>query len=112
MMAISTWAIVVENKNVLNKLIEMVQKQELEEIFLCQIDKDGAVMQQLKKGNVIAVISTKGTTLNSTLTNLGSSVLLDDLADDMFEIDDDGASLKGVIYPESEEDELQMIQQL
>ena len=112
MMAISTWAITVENKNVLNKLIEMVQKQELEEIFLCQIDQDGAVMKQLNRGSIIAIISTKGATLNSALINLGSSVLLDDLPDEMFDVDDEGASLKGVIYPESEEDELKMIERL
>ena len=111
-MSIRSWAIAVENKIVLNKLIEMVQKQELEEIFLCLIDQDGAVMQQLKKGEVIAVISTKGTALKREVTNLGSSVLLDDLRDDMFEIDEDGASLKGVVYPESEEDELKMIERL
>ncbi len=111
-MAISTWAIEVSNKNVLNKLIGMVQNQELEEIFLCQIDYDGAVMKELQKGAVIAIISIKGNTLKTSVTNLGHIVLLDELSDDMFEIDEDGAALKGVIYPESEEDELKMIEGL
>ena len=30
----------------------------------------------------------------------------------MFDIDDEGAALKGVVYPESEEDELKMIEKL
>ena len=111
-MAISTWAIEVSNKNVLNRLIGMVQNQELEEIFLCQIEYDGAVMKELAKGAVIAIISAKGTTLKTSVTGLGHTVLLDDLPDDMFDIDDDGAALKGVTYPESEEDELKMIELL
>ena len=111
-MAISTWAIEVKSKNALNKLIEMVQKQELEEIFLCQIAQDGAVMKDLKQDEVIAIVSIKGGTLPAVLNNLGTNALLDDLPDTMFDVDEEGAALKGVIYPESEEDELKMIERL
>jgi hypothetical protein len=111
-MAISTWVMEVKDKNSLNKMIEMVQKQELEEIFLCQIDQDDAVIPGFKKDDVIAIISIKGTTLKSSLSNLGRNALLDDLDDSLFEIDDEGAALKGVRYPESEEDELEMLNSL
>ena len=111
-MGISTWVMEVKEQNSLNKMIEMVQKQELEEIFLCQIDQDDAVMQGFKKDDVIAIISIKGTTLKSSLSNLGRNALLDDLDDSLFEIDDEGAALKGVRYPESEEDELEMLNSL
>lgn len=111
-MAISTWVIEVKNKNALHTLIDKVQKQELEEIFLCQVDQDAAVMPHLKKGDVIAIVSSKGETLKADVTALGSALLLDDLDDAMFDIDEEGAALKGVIYPESEEDELEMMERL
>jgi hypothetical protein len=111
-MAISTWVIEVKNKDVLDKLIDKVQKQELEEIFLCQIEKDAAVMPHLKRGDVIAIVSSKTPTLKTEVSALGNVRLLDDLDDDMFDIDDEGAALKGVVYPESEEDELKMIEKL
>jgi len=111
-MEFRSWVIKVGNRNVLNTLIEMVQRQELEEIFLCQVDADNAVMQGFKKGDVIAILSSKGLKAKGRLKTLGECVLLDDLDDEMFEIDDEGAALKGVIYPESEEDELKMIEKL
>jgi hypothetical protein len=111
-MAITTWAIEVKDKNSLNKMIDMVQKQEVEEIFLCQIAADGAVLSELKEGDVIAIVSIKGETLKGSLSRLGAHVMLDALSDDMFDIDEDGAALKGVRYPESEEDELKMLESL
>jgi len=111
-MAITTWAIEVKNKNSLNKMIDMVQKQMVEEIFLCQIAVTGAVMQELKEDDVIAIVSIKGETLKGDLARLGAHVMLDDLEDDMYDIDDEGAALRGVKYPESEEDELAMLESL
>jgi hypothetical protein len=111
-MAISTWAIEVKDKNSLNKMIDMVQKQMIEEIFLCQITENGAVMDELNKEDVIAIVSIKGETLKGAIAKLGSHVILDALEDDKFEIDEDGAALKGVKYPESEEDELAMLESL
>ena len=111
-MAYTTWAVEVKDKNSLNKMIEMVQKQELEEIFLCQIVEDGAVMEGFVKDDVLAVVSIKGETLKGAVSRLGRHMLLDDLADDKFDIDDEGAALKGVKYPESEEDELEMLNTL
>jgi len=111
-MAISTWAVEVKDKNSLNKMIDMVQKQMIEEIFLCQIAEDGAVMDAFSKGDVIAIVSIKGETLKADLARLGSNIMLDALEDDKFDMDEDGASLKGVVYPESEEDELGMLASL
>ena len=111
-MAITTWAIEVKDKNSLNKMIDMVQKQMIEEIFLCQIDVDGAVMEVFKAGDVIGIVSIKGETLKGALARLGEHVMLDDLEDNMYDIDDEGAALKGVKYPESEEDELAMLETL
>ena len=111
-MAITTWAIKVNDKNSLNKMIDMVQKQEIEEIFLCQITVDSAVIDSLKANDVIAIVSIKGETLKSGLKNLAPHVMLDALPDTMFDIDEEGAALKGVKYPESEEDELKMLEHL
>ena len=111
-MAITTWAIEVKDKNSLNIMIEMVQKQEIEEIFLCQIELENAVISGLKKDDVIAIVSIKGETLKGRLMKLGLHVLLDDLEDSMFDVDEEGASLKSVKYPESEEDELAMLEGL
>ena len=111
-MAITTWAVEVKDKNSLNKMIDMVQKQMIEEIFLCQIAVDGAVLDTFSKDDVIAIVSIKGETLKGALSKLGSHVMLDTLEDDKFDIDDDGAALKGVRYPESEEDELSMLERL
>ena len=69
-------------------------------------------MPHLKRGDVIAIVSSKTPTLKTEVSKLGNVRLLDDLDDDMFDIDDEGAALKGVIYPESEEDELKMIEKL
>jgi len=111
-MAITTWAVEVKDKNSLNKMIDMVQKQMIEEIFLCQIAEDGAVMDGFSKGDVIAIVSIKGETLKGSLAQLGLNVMLDTLDDDKFDIDEEGAALKGVTYPESEEDELAMLEAL
>jgi len=111
-MAITTWAIEIKDKNSLNKMIDMVQKQMIEEIFLCQITEDGAVLEAFKTGDVIGIVSIKGGTLKNSLAQLGAHVMLDDLEDDMYDMDDDGAALKGVKYPESEEDELAMLELL
>ena len=111
-MAITTWAIEAKDKNSLNKMIDLVQKQMIEEIFLCQIAEDGAVLETFKAGDVIGIVSVKGETLKADLARLGAHVMLDALADDMYDIDEDGAALKGVRYPESEEDELAMLESL
>ncbi len=111
-MAITTWAIEIKDKNSLNKMIDMVQKQMIEEIFLCQIAKDGAVLEAFKTGDVIGIVSIKGETLKNDLARLGAHVMLDALEDDMYDIDEEGAALKGVTYPESEEDELAMLERL
>ncbi|MDA3947441.1 MAG: hypothetical protein PF439_12250 [Helicobacteraceae bacterium] len=111
-MSIRSWAIKVENKKVLNTLITMVEKQELEEIFLCEITEDNAVANGFKKGNKIAIVANKKEAVKGKLQALGQCVLLDDLEDEMFDIDEDGAALKGVRYPESEDDELEMLQSL
>ncbi len=111
-MEFRSWVMRIANRKVLDRLIEMVQKQELEEIFLCRVIDDGAVMKGFKKNDVIAMLSSKGLKIKPKLSAMGECVLLDDLDDDMFDIDDEGAALKGVIYPESEEDELKMIEEL
>ena len=111
-MAIATWAVEVKDKNGLNKLIDKVQKGEIEEIFLCQLSQDGAVMENLKEGSLIAIVSIKDNKLKTPLVKLGQNVLLDDLDDSYFDIDDEGAALKGVVYPESEDDELKMLEGL
>jgi len=111
-MAIATWAVEVKDKNSLNKMIDKVQKGEIEEIFLCQIAENGAVMKDLLKDDLIAIVSLKDNKLKVPLNTLGKNVLLDDLDDSFFVIDDEGAALKGVLYPESEEDELKMLEKL
>jgi len=111
-MAIATWAVEVKDKNSLNKMIDKVQKGEIEEIFLCQIAEDDAVIKGLKKGDLITIVSIKDNKLKTPLSKLGKNVLLDDLDDSYFDIDDEGAALKGVIYPESEDDELKMLEGL
>lgn len=111
-MSIRSWAVKIKSKNVLNTLITMVQKQELEEIFLCEVSKDGAVADGFKKGEIIGIVSNKKEGSVAALKSLGECLLLDDLEDDMFDIDEEGAALKGVRYPESEEDELAMLEKL
>jgi len=111
-MAIATWAVEVTDKNSLNKMIDKVQKGEIEEIFLCQISEAGAVMSHLEVDACIAIVSVKEGKLKTSLMSLGKNVLLDDLEDSAFDIDEEGAALKGVRYPESEEDELKMLEQL
>lgn len=111
-MSIRSWAIKIESKNVLNTLITMVQQQELEEIFLCEIAEDSAVGEGFNKGDVIGIVANKKEKATAKLHSLGQCLLLDDLEDDMFDIDEEGAALKGVRYPESEDDELEMLNKL
>ena len=111
-MSIRSWAIKIESKNVLNTLITMVQQQELEEIFLCEIAEDNAVVEGFHKGDVIGIVANKKEKATAKLHSLGQCLLLDDLEDDMFDIDEEGAALKGVRYPESEDDELEMLNKL
>lgn len=111
-MSIRSWAIKIESKNVLNTLITMVQQQELEEIFLCEVAEDGAVAEGFHKGDIIAIVANKKEKAISKLNSLGLCQLLDDLEDEMFDIDEEGAALKGVRYPESEDDELEMLNKL
>jgi len=111
-MSIRSWAIKIASKNVLNTLITMVQNQELEEIFLCEVMQDGAVAKGFVTGDIIGIVSNKKDKATAKLSSLGQNVLLDDLEDDMFDIDEEGAALKGVRYPESEDDELDMLNKL
>lgn len=111
-MSIRSWVIKVKSKNVLNTLISMVQKEELEEIFLCEVNEDDAVAKGFKKGDIIGIVANKKEGSVAKMKALGQCVLLDDLEDEMFDIDEDGAALKGVNYPESEEDELAMLEKL
>lgn len=111
-MSIRSWAVKIKSKNVLNALITMVQKQELEEIFLCEIAEDNAVAKGFKKGDIIGIVANKKEGSVAKLQSFGQCLLLDDLEDDMFDIDEEGAALKGVRYPESEEDELAMLNAL
>ena len=90
----------------------MVQKEELEEIFLCEVNEDNAVSKGFKKGDIIGIVANKKEGSVAKMKALGQCVLLDDLEDEMFDIDKDGAALKGVNYPESEEDELAMLEKL
>jgi len=111
-MDIRTWVIKVANKKTLSTLIELAHKQELEELFVCQITKDGAVNSSYKKDDVIAILASKGVKVQKTLEKIATPYLLDDLDDSMFIIDDEGAELKDVMYPASEEDELIIIEKL
>jgi len=111
-MSIRSWAVKVKNKNVLNTLITMVQKEELEEIFLCEVMTEGAVADGFHTGDIIAIVANKKENVVAKMRSLGQCVLLDDLEDEMFDIDEEGAALKGVRYPESEEDELAMLEKL
>ncbi|MBU1642812.1 hypothetical protein KKE54_05580 [bacterium] len=111
-MEVRSWVIKIGSRNVLNRLIEMVQKQELEEIFLCQVIEDDAVLKGFRKNDIIAMLSSDGLKIKPKLSAMGECVLLDDLDDTMFDLDDEGAALKGVLYPESEEEELKMVELL
>lgn len=111
-MSIRSWAMKIKSKNVLDTLITMVQKQELEEIFLCEITEENAVAKGFNKGDVIAVVANKKEGSIAKMKLLGQCILLDDLEDEMFDIDEEGAALKGVRYPESEDDELKMLNKL
>lgn len=111
-MDIRTWVMKVASRNALNTLIEMVHKRELEEIFVVLVEKDGAVNSKYKKGDILAILSSKGTTVKKSLEKLARPYLLDDLPDAMFTQDEEGAELKDVTYPQSEDDEVAMIEML
>ncbi len=111
-MQIRTWVIKVADKNALERLMRLVNKGELEELFLCQVNTDGAVNEQYKKDDVLAILSSKGVKVQSSLKRIAKTFLLDDLSDEMFDIDEDGAELKGVSYPGSEEEEIILVEGL
>ena len=111
-MNIRTWVMKVANKNALSNLINLAQKRELEEFFICQITADGAVHSSYKKDDVIAILSSKGIKVQASLEKISRPYLLDDLDDDKFRIDDEGAELKDVLYPASEDDEVLIIEKL
>ncbi len=92
--------------------MKLVHRGELEELFLCQVNADGAVDEQYKKGDILAVLSSKGVKVQRSLERIAKAFLLDDLSDDMFDIDEGGAELKGVTYPESEEEEVTLVEGL
>ena len=108
-MQIRTWVMKVASKNALNTLITMVHKRELEEIFVVLVEKDAAVHSSYKKGDVLAILASKGEAVKKSLEKLARPILLDDLPDEMFNQDEEGAELKDVTYPESEDDEVAMI---
>ncbi len=111
-MQIRTWVIKVPSKNVLNTLIAMVHKRELEEIFVASVDKDGAISAKFKKGDIVAILASKVKTIEEKLKKIAPTYLMDNLDDEMFTVDDEGAELKDVTYPESEEEELEMVERL
>lgn len=111
-MQIRTWVVKVSDKSTLEMLMRLVHKGELEELFLCQVHADGAVSEQYKKDDVLAILSSKGVKVQSSLKKIAKTFLLDDLSDEMFDIDEDGAELKGVTYPGSEEEEITLVETL
>jgi hypothetical protein len=111
-MDIRTWIIKVKDKNTLNALMQLTQKQDLEEFYICKIEKDGAVSNEFIKDDIVAILSSNGKKVQDKLGKIATVYLLDDLKDEMFNIDEDGAELKGVSYPSSEEEELLFIDNL
>lgn len=111
-MEVYTWLSAISTKAELISLVSLVEEGTLEELFVAQcLDKDVAG-QPWKVGQIIVFSFSASKEVESKLQAIASSINLDILGEEYFEVIDDVYMLKSVLFPEAEAQEEQIIAQL
>ena len=107
-----TWVSGIETKNQLGVLLSLVEKGDLEELFIAQCLDAEVAGTSWKVGQIIVFAFSTGEGVKSQLDEIAETWDLDKIEDKYFEEIDGTHALKNVLFPQSEGEEEQIIAQL
>jgi len=107
-----TWVSAIETKNQLGVFLSLVEKGDLEELFIAQCLDAGVAGTSWKVGQIILFAFSQGESIKSELDVIAQTWNLDKIEDQYFEEIDGDHALKNVLFPQSEGEEEQIIAQL
>ena len=108
-MDVYTWLSAVSTKQELIEMIALVEEGRLEELFVAQSVDLGVAGEEWPVGQVLVFSFSASKDIELKLQNISPTINLDILDEDYFEQVDDVYILKSVFYPESEDQEEQII---
>jgi hypothetical protein len=92
--------------------MKLVEDGSLEELFIAELKESEVAVENVGDAKLISFSFSKGQRALETLTQVCQSFSLDEVDDSYFERDGDEFILKGVNYPESEQQEEMIINKL
>ncbi len=107
-----TWVSPISKKEELGELISLAENGDLQELFIAQCVGLGVAGQDWKIGQILIFSFSLGDAVKASLDKIAPSLDLDAIAEEHFEEIDGHFALKYVLYPQSEEQEEQIIAQL
>lgn len=107
-----TWVSAIETKNQLGTFLSLVEKGDLEELFIAQCLDAEVAGTSWKVGQIIIFAFSQGEGVKSELDNIAQTWDLDKIEDKYFEEIDGTHALKKVLFPQSQGEEEQIIAQL
>ncbi len=107
-----TWVSAIDTKAQLAELITLAEDGDLEELFIAQCVGVDVAGQNWRVGQILIFSFSNGSEVRERLDKIGTTLDLDALDDSYFEEIEGHMALKHVLYPQSEEQEEQIIAQL
>ena len=107
-----TWVCAIDTKNQLGTFLSLVEKGDLQELFIAQCLDAEVAGTSWKVGQIIVFAFSQGEKIKSELDSIAQTWDLDKIEDKYFEEIDGAHALKNVLFPESEGEEEQIIAQL
>ncbi len=109
---IYSWCSLFSTKEEFAALIELVENASLEELFIAEVKENEIAGKSVGKAKAIGFGFSKDKDALHKLEKVCQSFSLDEVDDKYFEKNGDEFILKGVIYPETEEQEEILINKL
>ncbi|HIC43661.1 MAG TPA: hypothetical protein EYO73_05055, partial [Sulfurimonas sp.] len=97
-----TWLSAIETKNQLGIFLSLVEKGDLQELFIAQCLDAEVAGTSWKVGQIIVFAFSEGESVKSQLDEIAETWDLDKIEDSQFEEIDGTHALKNVLFPESE----------
>ena len=112
MEVIYSWCSVVSTKKEFAALIDLVENGSLEEFFITQTLEDEVAGHKVGKDKALVFSFSKKEKVLKSLEKITQSFSLDSVDDKYFDEKDEEFTLKGVSYPESQDQEETIINKL
>ena len=109
---IYSWCSLFSTKNEFAALIDLVEEGSLEELFIAEVKEREIAGQEVANAKLVGFSFSKDEKVLQKLEKVCPSFCLDEVDDKYFEQNGDEFILKGVTYPESEEQEEIIINKL